>query len=190
MWLTNVLFGLPWPDQRHGFSLMEALRAEEEELGFDHSIAQAVVPKPPARKQVPVRETSPPLDLEHPIFGSPSGLTPSTPSSTVFPEGPNTLYNLRRPPLIRREAWPIQRYANNLEYTPERIYSTPWLRYMTQLSRDIQANIVVILTMILYVLLTFPVWFVWLYAKISVWVPPVGILVALADLITRGYVNM
>lgn len=148
--LTNVSLGPSGSGHRPGCSLVEALREEEEELGFDHDVHQIVVSTPSARKEASAQESDPLLDVGSSTVRPPSGLTAST-SESGIPPGPS-----------RRTI------ASPSEDTPERIYSSPWLRCMTQLSRDVAANLVVILTMLISPLWALMLGIDWLFSKISV----------------------
>jgi hypothetical protein len=192
MWLKGIVLKSLDLEQHQGYSLIDALREDEEELGFDHDDPPIVVQKLTTHEQVSAREPSPPP--LSPASSWTSGL-PSDPPTPPPPRGSGAFGRS----LVRRNAWPIRprRVANTLENTAERIYSTPWLRFITQLSRDTAANVVAILTMIpfaLWKLISWCVWLcskiiswcVWFYSKISGWIPPVGIIIALADLMIRA----
>jgi hypothetical protein len=190
MWLKDKILKLLGLEQHQGYSLIDALREEEEELGFGHDDPPIVVQKLATKKQVPERAPSRfPLN---PASSGSSGLPADPPSPPQRSEAHGS-------PLIRRNSWPIrlQRVSNTLENTTEHIYSTPWLRYMAQVSRDAAANLVLILTAIPFILWLFISVYAWLCSKFTScyvwlcsntisWLPPVGIVIALADLVYRA----
>jgi hypothetical protein len=183
MWLKTVLLkSLGLQQQQQGYSLIDALREDEEELGFDHNDSPIVVQKRATQKQVSIREPSPPP--LSPSSSWSSGL-PADPPSPPPGSGPLGRF------LIRRNAWPIhrQRVSDRLEDASERIYSARWLRYVIQLSRDALANAPVILNMVLLQFWSFVTSPASSYKKIAFWVPPAGISVALAELAMRKYVS-
>lgn len=183
MWPTNTLLKSLGLEQHQGYSLLDALREEEEELGLCDDDPPIIVQKIAKEERVAVRKLSNPPLSPAPSWNTGLSDDPSSPRRASGSSGRS---------FIRKNAWPIRprRSAETREGAFERIYSARWLRYVTQLARDILANVPVILTMVLLTSWTFVTSSVASYRKVSFWVPPTGIFIALVELAIRRYVQV